>query len=319
VRAAIRGVPGVESVSAARNLPLMLIAATAAVHPERIPSLHLEADLVPAGPRYLETLRIPLLRGRDFTDLDLRYTGRTTSVIVNHTLAQRIFGTADPVGRTLVSDDGHEDAGRVYEIVGVARDAAVRSLDEAPHPVVYRPEVGDFYFVRVAGDAATMLRTVETAIARVEPNAWVQAQPLSAQVAFAKRPASIGSGALAALGAIGLAMAMVGLYAIVAHSVNRRTFEIGVRLALGATRAHVLALIMREGIGLVAIGCAIGVAAAVVLVRVVSSIVTLNQGRFDPLALGAASAATIAVGAAATLAPARRAARVDPVIALRSE
>jgi ABC-type antimicrobial peptide transport system permease subunit len=147
----------------------------------------------------------------------------------------------------------------------------------------------------------------------------VQAQPLGSQVAFAQMPARVGSGALGALGAIGLAMATVGLYAVINYAVNRRTFEIGVRLALGATRGSVLRMIVREGLVVVGIGCAIGAALALVLIRAISPLVTLNQGQFDPLALGAVVAAMAIIGAAASLAPARRASRVDPVVALRAE
>src|SRR5439155_16714350 len=184
---------------------------------------------------------------------------------------------------------------------GVARDSKTRSLDEQPHSVIYLPEVGDFFFVRVAGDAAGALRMVEQAVLGSEPAAFVQGQTLQSQLAFAQMPARIGSSALAALGAIGLAMAMVGLYAVINYAVNRRTFEIGVRLALGATRGSVLRMIVREGIIVVGIGCAVGGAIALVLIRAVSPLVTLNQGRFDALALGAVVAAMVIIGAAASL------------------
>jgi ABC-type antimicrobial peptide transport system permease subunit len=185
--------------------------------------------------------------------------------------------------------------------------------------VIYLPEVGDFFVVRVAGDAAAALRMVEQAVSAAEPSAFVQARAMRSQIELAQMPARIGSGALGLLGTIGLAMAMIGLYAIINYAVNRRTFEIGVRLALGATRGSVLRMIVREGLIVVAIGCAIGVAMAIVLVRAVSPLVMLNQGRFDPLALGAVVTAIVMVGAAASLAPARRAATVDPVVALRAE
>ncbi|HXI31332.1 MAG TPA: FtsX-like permease family protein, partial [Vicinamibacterales bacterium] len=268
-----------------------------------------------------ETLQIPIRRGRDLADSDLRFLGETpTPIVVNQTFAERFFGAGDPIGRTIVLEaDGRGGPDRRLEIAGVARDSRTRSLDEDPHPVVYLPEAGDFLLVRVAGPASGAVRTIERALWSAEAVAWVDAQPLEAQVAFAQRPAQFGGGALAALGAIGLVMAMVGLYAMVSYGVNRRTFEIGVRLAVGAPRAAVLRMVVREGVVLVAIGCAIGLAAAQLAIRAIAPLVTLNRGRFDPVALGAVVAMMALVGAAASFAPALRASRVDPVVALRHD
>ena len=320
-RAAVRRLPGVESVSTARSLPLMFLAWRPSVRVDGDSGPPQRVDVVPVGPRYFETLRIPLLRGRDLADLDLRFLGETpTPIVVNQTFAERFFGAADPIGRTIVLEaDGRSGPDRRLGIAGVARDSRTRSLDEDPHPVVYLPEAGDFLLVRVAGPASGAVRTIERTLWSAEAVAWVDAQPLEAQVAFAQRPAQFGGGALAALGAIGLVMAMVGLYAMVSYGVNRRTFEIGVRLAVGAPRAAVLRMVVREGVLLVAIGCAIGLAAAQVAIRAIAPLVTLNRGRFDPVALGAVVVMMALVGAAASFAPALRASRVDPVVALRHD
>ena len=320
LRPVIGALPGVESVSSARNMPLMFLTWRASFHMPSASDVRMQADIMPIGPRYLETMKIPLLRGRDIGDADLRFQGRVTPIVVNETLAHRFFGTADPIGRQLVLErGGGSGPDRTLQIAGIARDSKMRSLDEDPHPVVYLPEVGDFFFVRVAGAVSSALRMVEQAVSTAEPAAWVQAQTLESQVEFARMPARIGGSALAALGAIGLTMAMVGLYAVVSYTVNRRTFEIGVRLALGATRGSVLRLIVREGLVVVAIGSAIGAVAAFLIVRALTPLITLNRGRFDPVALGAVVVAMAIVGAAASLAPARRAARVDPIVALRAE
>ncbi|HJZ77800.1 MAG TPA: ABC transporter permease, partial [Vicinamibacterales bacterium] len=321
VRAVVRALPGVESVSAARNLPLMLLTWRASMHVDGESGPPRRIDVMPVGPRYFETLRIPLLRGRDLADQDVRFLGRgATPVVVNQTLADRFFATGDPIGRTIVLEsDGRGGGDRTLTIAGVARDSKTRSLDEDPHPVVYLPEVGDFLFVRVAGPASAAIRTIERAVWSADAIAWVDVQPLEAQVQFAQRPAQIGGTALAALGGIGLVMAMVGLYAMVSYGVNRRTFEIGVRLAVGAPRAAVLRMIVREGLVAVAIGCAVGLLGAQLAIRAIAPLLTLNQGRFDPLALGAVVAAMAVVGTAASLAPALRASRVNPVVALRHD
>src|SRR5205814_1377014 len=127
---------------------------------------------------------------------------RVTPIVVNETLAHRFFGTADPIGRQLVLErGGGSGPDRTLQIAGIARDSKMRSLDEDPHPVVYLPEVGDFFFVRLAGAASSALRMVEQAVSAAEPAAWVQAQALESQVELARMPARIGGSALAALGA----------------------------------------------------------------------------------------------------------------------
>ena len=321
VRALVRALPGVESVSTARNLPLMFLTRRAFVHPDGEKGPPRRVDVMPVGPRYFETLQIPLLRGRDLADQDVRFQGReATPIVVNQTLADRFFGAADPIGRTIVLEsDGHGGGDRRLTIAGVARDSKTRSLDEDPHPVVYLPEVGDFLFVRMAGQASGAVRMIERAVWSAEAIAWVDAQPLEWQVRFAERPAQIGGTALAALAGVGLIMAMVGLYAMVSYGVNRRRFEIGVRLAVGAPRASVLRMIAREGVVVVAIGSAIGLVLAQLAIRAIAPLVTLNQGRFDPLALVVVIVAMAAVGTAASVAPALRASRVDPVVALRHD
>jgi putative ABC transport system permease protein len=321
VRDALLRLPGVESVSTARNLPLMFVSWRAPVRVDATGEAPRLVDIVPVGPRYFETLRIPLARGRDVADGDARPRAAATPVVVNQTFADRVFGAVDPLQRRLILEsEGRGGPDRVLLVAGVARDSKTRSLDEDPHPVVYLPEIGAFMFVRMAGPvSASTARTIERAAWSADTLAWVDAQPMAAQVEFAQRPARFAGAALAALGAVGLAMAMIGLYAVVSYSVNRRTFEIGVRLALGARRGQVLRMIVGEGLTVVAIGCAIGIGAAQLAVRAIAPLVSLNHGRVDPLAFTAVVVAIGIVGAAASFAPARRASRVDPAVALRHE
>src|SRR5262249_57443792 len=152
VRAVVRALPGVESVSGARNLPLMLLTWRASMHVDGESGPPRRIDVMPVGPRYFETLRIPLLRGRDLADQDVRFLGRgATPVVVNQTLADRFSATGDPIGRTIVLEsDGRGGGDRTLTNAGVARDSKTRSLDEDPHPVWYLPQVGDFLFVRLA-------------------------------------------------------------------------------------------------------------------------------------------------------------------------
>lgn len=310
--------PAVESVSCARYLPLTIMGWRATVHMETAVDVHLDVDVHPVGPRYLETMRIPLLRGRDLAEDDARQaydTGKPT--VVNETLARRIFGLADPIGRrlTLEKDGGDQ----VLQIVGVARDSKLRSLNEDSHSVLYLPELTTSFVVRVAGPAAAAVRSVVNAGADSERGASVQANPMRAQVAVALAPTRIGGGLLGGLSALGLVLAMTGLYAVVNHAAKRRRFEFGVRIALGATSGVIMRLILRQGLSVVAAGCAVGGVLAFVLARILSPLVAAGQGPIDLPALGAVGATLALTGLAASVGPARRAARVDPVVALRHE
>jgi len=320
-RAVVSRLPAVQSISSARSLPLMFLTWRAAARVDGDGAAPRRIDIVPVGPRYFETLRIPLLRGRDLADRDLRFLGSgPTPIVINQTFAERFFAAVDPIGRTIVvTDDARGGADRALIVAGVARDSKTRSLDEEAHPVVYLPEAGDFLLVRVNGPAAAAARAIETALWSAGAFAWVDAQPLQSQIELAQRPARFGGAALAALGLIGLTIAMVGLYAIVSYEVNRRRFEIAIRLAVGASQASVLRLIVGDGLAVVAAGCAIGIGVAQLVLRALAPLVRLNRGRFDPLALTAVAITMALVGAAASFAPARRASRVNPAVALRHD
>ena len=264
-------------------------------------------------------MRISLLRGRDLSDDDTRSKSRvTTPVVVNDTLARRFFRASDPIGHRLVLEEGREQgADKVLEVVGVARDSKLRTLNEDAHPVLYLPELHTSFVVRLAGPAKAAVHAVEKAVAENEPGASVQAIPMSTEVALAQLPAQVGSSLLSAFGALGLFLAITGLYAVITYRVTRRTFEIGVRMAVGATRSDIARLILRESLTIVAIGCAIGIVAALAATRVLAPLLAAGQSTTDPVVFGAVAMTLAIVAAAASFLPARRAARTDPVTALR--
>jgi putative ABC transport system permease protein len=187
--------------------------------------------------------------------------------------------------------------------------------------MIYLPFGGSWYVVRTAGPAAASVRMVEQALAGSLRTAVVRAQPMTSHLEAQSLPVEIASTVLAALGGLGLLLAMTGLYAVVNYAVSCRTFEIGVRIALGAPRAAVLWMIVRHGLGVVATGCAAGMAAALALAAVVRKLLGLvtvaGHPVLDPLAFAAVLATLLVVGAVATLWPARRAARMDAALALR--
>jgi putative ABC transport system permease protein len=319
LRLVVDALPGVASVSCVRYLPLTFLGSRAFVHSgDTAVDTHRAVDIHPVGPRYLETMRIPLLRGRDLSDNDMREKGAMgIPVVVNETLARRFFQTSDPIGRRLVLEKGSaEGPDEMLQIVGVARDSKLRALNEDSHPVLYLPELHTSFVVRVTGSATAAVRSLEKAVADNEPGASVQASPMSAQIAVARLPAQVGGGLLAALSALGLVLAITGLYAVITHAVNRRTFEIGVRIALGATRSNITRMVFREALLIVAIGCAIGGGVALVTARVLSPLLAPGQSPMDPIAFGAVAITLALVGGAASLLPARKAARVDPIVAL---
>ena len=330
IRRTLDELPGVESVSCVRYLPLKFLTWRALVRIDglkadadraRLTSGLISVDIHPVGPRYLATMRIPLLRGRDLTDNDTRSRPATpTPIVVNDTLARRFFRASDPIGRRLLLDEAHErGAGQILEVVGVARDSKLRTLNEDAHPVLYLPELHTSFVVRVTGPATGSVHAVEKSVAASEPGASVQASPMSAQIAGARLPAQVGSSLLTALGALGLLLEMTGLYAVITYGVNRRTFEIGVRMALGATQSDIARFILREPLIIVASGCGIGVVAASAATRVLAPLLAAGQSATDPVAFGAVAISLVIVGGAASFLPARRAARVDPLAALRQD
>ena len=320
IRSRLERVAGVESVSCLRYLPLTVLGWRASLHMGSAVDTHFSADIHPVGPSYLSTMGIPLLRGREFVDADVRGSVANTPIVVNDTLARRFFPSSDPIGQWLVLESDRGDGPeRRLQIVGVARDSKLRSLNEDAHPVLYMPEIRTSFVVRVTGVATAAMRGVEQAVADGEPGASVQATPMSAHVANATRPVQLGSAVLAGLSGLGLLMAMTGLYAVVMCSVNERTFEIGIRIALGASGATVMRMVLRDALLIVGMGCALGGAAGLVLARLLSPLLAGGQRAADPVAFGAAITALLIVSFAASLVPAVRASRADPLLALRQE
>ena len=275
--------------------------------------------------RYFETIGQKLVQGRSFTELDRH--GAPNVAVINETLARRFFGNGNPVGRKFDPNGGtHFD----WEIVGVARDAIYTSLKDEPKPVFYVPYAqtpGFFHnlggrdmFVDVRGaTAGAFLATeVRQTIAQIDPRILVDIETLETHVAGSLAQDRLLALLSGCLGAIALLLVAIGLYGVMAYSVTRRTGEIGIRMALGARPAAVLAMVFREGFLLVLAGVVIGSALALASSRLVTSLLFGITAR--DLAAFAGAAAVMALAALfSTLLPARRAARMDPMVALRTE
>jgi predicted permease len=268
------------------------------------------------GPNYLQTVGMHLIAGRD---LDSRDTASSPPVaIVNESMARRYFAGKNAVGRHF----GFQKP--VIEIVGVVRDARVNKVQEAAEPMVWfpieqRPVPADSIEVRAAGDAGVLADMVRRAIQEVNPNLPVvrirtMTEQIEANVVQERLVARLAT----VFGGLALALACFGLYGVMSYAVSRRTPELGIRMALGATPGRVLSGVFAESLVLVSLGLLVGGPLVLAVTRPLSSML-FNVNARDPFTLIGAALALAAVAALAGFIPARRASRVDPLVALRYE
>jgi hypothetical protein len=241
--------------------------------------------------------------------------------VVNQTFLDRYLGSGEPIGAELILNRNEETgraAGRL-RVVGVARDVKMRSLGEDPRPVVYLPAAGPSMVVRVSGTGRDAARLLAEAGGRLLRGASMTTTSMSDRFASALLPARLGAMLLGALGGLGLLLATIGLHGIVSYAVGRRTFEIGVRLALGAPRSAVVWVILRGALTLVTAGSAAGLVLSLGVVQALRPLLSRGQSAIDPLAVFGVLSLLVIVGAASSAWPARRAASIDPSTALRSD
>ncbi len=269
-----------------------------------------------AGADYFAIMGTKVLRGRDFERSD-----STGAVVVNETMARRFWSSPDAALGKVFQMDGTNS-----QVVGVVEDGKYGSLQEEPVPYLFvatQPgKHGEgILLVETAAAPTAMTATVRKAIHDADADAFVVSLvTLRQNMQLSLLPYRLGAGFIGSIAILGIFLAGVGLYGLVAYSVNRRTHEIGVRVAMGAAPADVLALVFREALSRLAIGAAIGVAVALAAAQVLKDVLyRASVSPTDPIGLTAAVAAVAAVGLLAAYAPARRALRVDPMTALREE
>jgi putative ABC transport system permease protein len=270
---------------------------------------------------YFRTMGISLLEGRDFTDRDDQTNPQV--LIINRSLATRLFADQDPIGRQLIFAG---DEPKPFEIVGVVDDERVGALDEEAASVVYRPYLQEPWnklnlVVRTAGNPTGIVNAVTSEVQAIDQDlALYSAATMNQLIAdspstFLRRyPALL----MAVFAAVALMLAAVGIYGVISYSVNQRTNEIGIRIALGAARRDIFRLVLGEGLTLTLIGLSIGLAAATGLTRLLSSLL-FGVGATDPLTFVLISLILTGAALGACFVPARRAALVDPMVALRYE
>ncbi|HEX3703396.1 MAG TPA: ABC transporter permease [Vicinamibacterales bacterium] len=277
-------------------------------------------DINSVGPQYFETMRQPLVAGREFTDRDV--DGAPKVAIVNEAMAHYFFGDGNPLGRHLgLRKSNANDA----EIVGVVKDFKNTNLREEPKRFVFLPyaqtdELNEMtLYVRARGDAAAASASLRAAVRQADANLPIYGlKTMTTQVDDSLFIERMVAGLSIAFGALATLLAAIGLYGVMSYSVARRTREIGIRMALGAERTSVLWMVLREVAVLVAVGVGIGVPVAIALGRVVQSQL-FDLSATDPIALAVATALLATVAFVAGYLPARRATRVDPMLALRYE
>jgi predicted lysophospholipase L1 biosynthesis ABC-type transport system permease subunit len=260
------------------------------------------------------------VQGRPFTDRDR--AGSTPVAIINEAMAAELWPGENPIGRTILQQVSDTEE-RALEIVGVARQSKYRSVAEGHRNFIYVPLTQQFlsdltFYVRHASEAS-LIADLRRAVATFNPNLPVIfTQTLESATAVGLLPQRLAAWIAGGVGTIGLVLAALGLYGLTAFSVAQRSREIAVRVALGATRQSVLAMVLRQAGRLAAVGTLAGLALALVVGRLVESLL-VGIGAIDPVAFGAATLSMLGVLLVATWLPARRAARMDPMEALRAE
>jgi predicted permease len=318
----LQGAAGVERVALVSRPPLGSDQNMEAIRlpgqygPDDEPAL---VDATYVEPDYFAALGVPILEGRAFADSDTEAAPGV--VVVNEAMARRFWPGRSALGERLYTEGFDKPA---HEVVGVVRDYKVRQLGEAPRPYIHfawrqQQSRHTTVVVRTSGQAAAAVGGLRQAVLGLEPAVVFSEEGTAADLLrLTLGPTRMAALLLGAFGALALLLAAVGLYGVVAYTVEQRTREMGLRMALGARMGDVLRLVIGHGMRLAVVGIVIGSLAAAALARVLSSLL-YGVSALDPLAYAGAAVVLLAVALAANWVPARRAARVNPMVALRSE
>ncbi len=315
---AVRSIPGVERAAFSRVAPYSVGTPTLDVRDTSIAGVRpwIQADWNAVSPGFFETLGIGLLRGRDFMEIDTASAPRV--VVISQSLAQRVFASEDPIGRSLAL--GPTEAAAT--VVGVVADVSLRRLGEEPRPLLFRPfdqapSPRMTIFARTE-NPNTLAIPIRSALSGVAPDLpLLESMSMRESASFSQTGARVGSRAGLALGLLGLGLAATGLFGLIAQTVAARVREIAIRMAMGATAAQILGLVLTEGSRLGALGIGIGLLSGLGLAPVVGALAP-SVDAMDPLAFAAAALTVMGVVVVATIGPAWRASRIAPQVALRS-
>jgi predicted permease len=317
----LEALPGVQSVSLGDRMPLGFGGGSTSVKPEGYvsqPNEVMETQAAIITPNYFQTMQIPILKGRDFTLQDTKSSQRTA--IVSEAFVERYWPHQEALGKQFNSDFTNE----WFTVVGVARDTKVRNLNETPTPFVYLPlyqvyRANIMIGARVSGDPVAAGKTIQNTIHELNSDlAMFNVNTLESQQLFASFGQRVAGTFVGAFGLLALILAAVGIYGVTAYTTRQRTHEIGIRMALGASKDDILRLVLGHGLRLTLIGVGLGLAASFALTRYLSGLL-LGVTSHDAVTFFSVALLLCAVSLFACFIPTRRAMRVDPMVALHYE
>ena len=323
----IRAIPGVSSVAFAEGVPLTFRGSNSTGTHIRIEGhaapVRVEYSSNYVSPGYFETMNIPLVRGRDFTVAD--GPGSPAVIIVNEEFARRYLPDPAAIGRHLDLPTGRDETTAV-EIVGVVANSKYRTIGEEVSPAIYEPYLqhpGTARRVVLIASATAPggidASAVRSAALQIDGSAAVVVEPMSSALAIAFVPSRVGATLMGALGALGALLAAVGLYGVVAFNVGRRTAEVAVRIALGASRAAVIRLVLVDTAWLAGVGIATGLGLSFIATPLLAAFLVAGLSANDPVSLIGTGVLVTLASLIAAWRPAFRAVRVQPSVALRAE
>jgi predicted permease len=317
----LRGIPGVAYAAAARIIPFTdsTTFGSQITFRDNGEKRHVDFNWNAVTPDYFRAMEIPLLRGRPFGPQD---NGATRVVMVNDVFVRQYLGNREPVGATFLW--GPDRA--VHTIVGVVRGTKNMTIGENPRPQLYEPlaqirndRTRIQFVIRSAMPPAEQIGAIRETLRQAEPSAGLEVETMFAGIGFAFLPSQVGAALMGSVGALALVLALIGLYSVLAYSIARRTREIGVRVAIGATPTDVSQLVLADFARMLAVGIGIGLAVSLLATRPLAIFFVPGLRPSDPASFAAVIAVLGATGVLAALGPLRRALRVDPLECLRSE
>ena len=321
----LRALPSVESVGLGSSIVRAPQSSTLSVHgrPAQDPNVrNLSVPYDSITPEFFTTLRIPLRGGRLFTSADGPATPRV--VVVNESLARRFFPDNDALGKRVTYDDPTDTQARWLTIVGIVADTRRGGADREPRAELYYPhtQLPDrwmYALVRTSGDPLALVRPAQAQVWAIDPNQpTASVRSVEAILADAQANRRFTTLLLGLFSVVALALAAIGIYGVIAYSTAQRVQEIGIRMALGASRTNVLTSVLREAVMIGVVGLALGIAAALALTRFLSGLL-FGVGAHDPMTFVALPLGLLLVAVLAALIPATRAVHVNPLVALRGD
>jgi predicted permease len=317
----LRGIPGIESAAAARIIPFTDATNfdSGLTFPDTGEKQQARFNWNAVTPDFFRVMDIPLLRGRPFAAQD---NGGSRVVIVNQEFVRRYLGSREPVGTTFLWQEGQPP----YQIVGVVRGTKNMTIGEDARAQLYEPlaQINNDrpriqFVTRSVTPPAAQLTAVRQALRQAEPAAGLEVETMFSAIGFAFLPSQVGAVLMGSIGALALLLAIIGLYGVLAYSVARRTREIGIRIAIGASPGDVSGMMLRAFARLLVTGIGIGLLVALFVTRPLSMFFVPGLSASDPATFAAVIAVLAVTGVLAALGPVHRALGVDPLQCLRYE